>query len=1171
MARKQCEFCRANGSALARGSTWLVFPRRHLASIGALGVSERVALLDDVQRTVAMLRADGEAAPVQVRWLEGAPGEDRHLHVEVSADRSGGGLLPVLTTGGTEDPFRRRLERALARAQQVDIAVAFVMEAGFERVRDGFQHLLERAGRLRIVTGDYLDVTEPDALHRLLDLGGENDGTVEARVFETARPGVVRGFHPKAYLFRAGDPADSVGFVGSSNLSVSALERGVEWNYGVVEGRDAEGFAALVASFEALFVDERTVELTAEWIEEYRARRQERRAVLRPASVDGVSSEGASQSDVLDQDLAVEAESEPEVVAPRPLQKLALEKLAQTRAEGFRAGLVVLATGLGKTWLAAFDTRNSARVLFVAHRREILEQALGVFRRVQRGRRMGKFTGEEKDAGAEVVFASVQTLARQGNLERFARDRFDYVVIDEFHHASAATYRRLIDYFEPGFLLGLTATPERSDGGDLLALCADNLVFRRDLAHGVECGDLAPFDYFGVPDDVDYAQIPWRSARFDEQVLTAALATNQRAENALEQLRSRGGHRALAFCCSVRHAEFMAEFFAGRGLRAVAVHSQTGSAPRGSSLEDLSKGALDVICCVDMFNEGVDVPAIDTVLMLRPTESRVLWLQQIGRGLRPCAGKERLSVIDYIGNHRSFLEKVRALLSVVGGGEECVDFDSLAGLRAAIGRIAAGELELPPGCGVTYELEAIEILRSLVAPRTRKEAQGEEDLVRFYEDFEERNGRRPTASEVAVTGVLKPAVLKRLGSWFEFVERQGGLTDAERSVLRAHGPFLREVERTAMLRSYKMLVLGAMLEAGNVPGEVTLDELAQGVAEFARGSEAGREDLEDVLDDMPALRRRLKSEPLRAWAGTKRGKGSSWFLLDGDRFVLRLTPVLEDEAQEVALRAMLDEIVRWRLIAYRDRVRARLFECRVAWNQRQPILMLPRRSRDEDALPFGDVPVYVEGERYTFRFAKIAVNTARRAGGSANELPALLQKWFGAQVGEPGQGESVLFERAEDGYRMRRPRAPDRSEKLKVVDEDGAELDASFRVDAEDGRLAVVFYSKGGKPKTNVDYARGLEVLLGRLAELNAPVVEIRLVDKDLRLEIEGFEYPINVPRGDELPPFRKLLSQAQARTGRRAGARGGGNQTKTIKLILGGVWGANADAFARDLRGEGR
>jgi superfamily II DNA or RNA helicase len=547
------------------------------------------------------------------------------------------------------------------------------MDSGVQLIEPWFRDLLGRGGELRIVVGDYMDVTEPAALYRLADLDG-----ADLRVFETG----AGSFHPKAWLFRAAD-RQGTAIVGSSNLSRTALTTGIEWNL------HSEGAADVVApAFEALLIHPQTRRLTPDWIAAYTARR--RALPLTELAQRIVSDEPHQPS--------------PE---PHPIQARALQALSATRAAGKRAGLVVLATGLGKTWLAAFDSRPFARVLFVAHREEILSQSMSSFRRIRPEAHFGRYDGTEKDDGAEILFASIQTIGRTKHLRRFAPDAFDYIVVDEFHHASAASYRGLLDHFTPRFLLGLTATPDRSDGADLLALCDDNLVYHCDLFDGIEAGLLSPFRYLGVPDEVDYAQIPWRSTQFDPEALEAALATETRAQNALDQFHRHREGPAIGFCCSVRHAEFMAAYFAARGLRAVAVHSGPGSAPRATSLEQLGRGEIDILFAVDMFNEGVDVPNNGTVMMLRPTESAILWLQQLGRGLRRVDGK-LLRVIDYIGNHRIFLTKLRALLSA-GPGDRS--------LSQRLDQVLAGTLALPPGCSVTYDLRVVEILRDLLRPK----------------------------------------------------------------------------------------------------------------------------------------------------------------------------------------------------------------------------------------------------------------------------------------------------------------------------------------------------------------------------------------------------------------------------------------------------------------------
>src|SRR5687767_3309908 len=720
MLEQVCPFCAPDGDAWFHAAPliralWdhypvapghaLIVPRRHVASWFDATPDERAAMLDAVDAVRAAIERDhtpnGYNLGVNVGAAAGQTVDHLHLHViprykgdvadprggvrHVLADRGNYLLTPTIEGAphdrtvirGSDDPLFPHLVAHLDYADQVDIAVAFTMTSGVRELQEYLRDVIAREGRVRFLTGDYLGATEPDALLQLLDLGGG----AELRIFESGGT----SFHPKSYILRRANGYGTA-FVGSSNLSRSALQSGVEWNYRVVTSRDGQSFRDVCDAFDALFADPHTRPLTAEWVERYRRRR-----TPPPPQRTGVP-----------------IEPPPVIPLPNTVQVEALDALALTRANGNAAGLTVLATGLGKTWLSAFDTvaAKAERVLFVAHREEILDQAMRTYRTIRPHAVLGKYTGAEKSPGADVIFASIQTLGRSRHLQRFTPDEFDYIVIDEFHHAAATTYRRLIDHFTPKFLLGLTATPERTDGASLLALCGENLVYRCDLAEGIRRGLLSPFDYYGVPDEVDYENNPWRSNRFDEEELTTALATTSRAENALDQLRRRGGKRVLAFCVSQRHADFMKAFSRNAGLRVASVHSGESSDPRTHSLERLQRGELDVLFAVDMFNEGVDLPDVDTILMLRPTESQILWLQQFGRGLR-YRPEKRLKVIDYIGNHRSFLLKPRTLFQLEGGD---------VGILRALNLLEAGnaaELQ-PPNCSVTYDLEAKNILRDLL-------------------------------------------------------------------------------------------------------------------------------------------------------------------------------------------------------------------------------------------------------------------------------------------------------------------------------------------------------------------------------------------------------------------------------------------------------------------------
>ena len=671
----------------------------------------------------------------------------------------------------TQYPLLPALIDDLAHADQIDLAVAFVLEKGFRLLMVHLEDLLERDGYIRILTGDYLDATEPEALQLLLDLRDHaterGRGRVDARVFETRSGG---SFHPKAYMISKNAHAIAA-YVGSSNVSATALSSAVEWNYRFTPADEASALGRLHTEFETLFLHANTQPLSREWVWAYRQRRQVRLGRAEPIAVDPVT------------DLT-------ELPKPHEVQSEALAALNAGRLEGHRAGLVVLATGLGKTWLAAFDSDRFERVLFVAHREEILQQARDTFRRIRPMSRLGLYHGDEKDGEADVLFASIATLGKSGHLSRFARNRFSYIIIDEFHHAEAASYRRLIDYFEPTFLLGLTATPDRTDGADLLRLCGNNLAYRCDLLEGIRCGLLSPFHYIGVPDVVDYRNIPWRSGRFDAVALEAAVATQSRAENAFEQWSKYRQSRTLAFCVSTRHATFMSGYFAERGARCVAVHSGPGSAARGQALEELKAGALDIVFSVDMLNEGVDVPMVDTVLMLRPTESKILWLQQFGRGLRKAEEKPFVQVIDYIGNHRAFTQGAMALLP--GAGQR------LGELSMALERMANGDVALPPGCEVVYELEALNILRALATPPSTVDA-----MTAWFQSFMEQYGSRATASDAYDAGFDPRAVRKQFGGWLAFVDALEALSPEESDAFKENRPFLEALDVTPMIKSYK--------------------------------------------------------------------------------------------------------------------------------------------------------------------------------------------------------------------------------------------------------------------------------------------------------------------------------------------------------------------------------
>jgi len=878
----------------------LISPRRHIASWCQASPQERHALVDATVALEAMLFArhgsKGYDLGLNSGRVEGSAAFHLHLHViprsPARDPRPPGpeaGNPPhrrPLVRGG-RDPFAPHLLAAMEASCGLDIAVAFLLPNGLRRIGRALEAFLGRGGRLRLLTGDYMDVTDPEALETLLRMRSRHD--FQARVYETAGNGT---FHPKCYLFHHADGTGTA-FVGSSNLSGAALGNGLEWNYRVHSGRDAAGVEEVRLAFEHLFNSPRTLDLDPHWIAAYRSRRRPSLSLeaghplddLPPATAERVAEPEGT-------------ESGPRVFTPHAIQQEALDALARTREEGNRAGLVVLATGLGKTWLAAFDSMDFRRVLFVAHREEILSQAMQTFARLRPGASLGLYTGQEKSVHADLVFASIQTMGRTEHLAGLDRRTFDYIVVDEFHHAEAPTYRRLLDHFTPQFLLGLTATPERSDGGNLLALCSENLVYRCDLPEGVARGLLCPFIYFGIPDEVEYQNIPWRSNRFDEAALTEAVATRSRARNALDQLLANGGQRALAFCVSVRHADFMRDFFNEHGVAAAAVHSGPTSDHRSEALAALGRGELRVVCAVDMFNEGVDLPVIDTVLMLRPTESRILWLQQLGRGLRKAVEKTHLAVIDYIGNHRTFLRKAEILFSLQSGRA------TLAHALRLLEEGRAGELGLPPGCAVNYDLRSIEILKALM-PREV------DSLPQFYLDFKEHHGGRPRALEAMHEGHRPGRAGHRF--WCEFIHQSGDLPGGDLLLDSALGDFLRHLERTPMSRSYKMVLLEAMLEEGRFPGQMSLEDLALAFARVAGRSARLREDLSVDFTRPEQVQSLLKRMPIKAWTTQQHGR---YFTFSEGilRSNLDVPPALRPSFLE-----LVREIVEWRMAQYLER------------------------------------------------------------------------------------------------------------------------------------------------------------------------------------------------------------------------------------------------------------
>ena len=554
-------------------------------------------------------------------------------------------------TGGSDRRMQLyyQLIQSLKKADSVDIIVSFLMESGVKMLLEELDNALKRGAKIRILTGNYLGITQPSALYLLKKKLGSR---VDMRFYNEKE----RSFHPKSYIFHYERYSDI--YIGSSNISRSALTSGIEWNYRFSSVSDPKNYEKFYQVFEDLF-EHHSIIIDNEELKRY-SQNWHRPAVAK----DLERYEYSHQNE--------ENESEDTKVRllyePRGAQIEALCALEDTRAEGAKRALVQAATGVGKTYLAAFDSKSYERVLFVAHREEILKQAAASFRNVRNSEDYGFFTGEEKSTDKSVIFASVATLGRSEYLSEkyFAPDYFQYLVIDEFHHAVNEQYQRIVKYFKPQFLLGLTATPERMDGRNIYEICDYNVPYEISLKDAINKGMLVPFHYYGIYDDTDYSGLHLIRGRYDEKELNETYIGNVHRHDLIYKYYCKyGSKKALGFCCSRAHAEEMAKEFCERGIPSAAVYSNangTYSEEREKAIEKLKSGEIRVIFSVDMFNEGVDITSVDMVMFLRPTESPIVFLQQLGRGLRRSKGKEYLNVLDFIGNYEK-AGRVRFLLT----------------------------------------------------------------------------------------------------------------------------------------------------------------------------------------------------------------------------------------------------------------------------------------------------------------------------------------------------------------------------------------------------------------------------------------------------------------------------------------------------------------------------
>ena len=666
----------------------------------------------------------------------------------------------LLVNGRRDVQIASEIAREIPSADRIDLLCAFVRHSGLRLFRSELAERVRKGAQVRVIASVYTGSTERRALDALVELGAQVKVS-----YEVARTRL----HAKAWLFHRRSGLHTA-YIGSSNLTHTAQIEGLEWNVRVSAAENPDVIERFEATFEQYWQEPE--------FEDYAPESDAERLDRALATQSGRD----TSNDIPELSVLVD-------VAPKPHQAVVLEALDAERQRGQHRNLVVAATGTGKTWVAAFDYKrlrnrgDGESLLFVAHRDEILRQSQQVFQLVLQEPGFGeRLVGGERPTSGRHVFASVQSLDRR--VDEIQPDGFDVVIVDEFHHAAAASYERLLNRLKPRVLLGLTATPERADGKSVLEWFDGRIASESRLWDALDQGLLCPFHYFGVNDETDLSTV-----RFERGTYVRAELDNVFTGDHLRAIRIRQAveeyvedphrMRALGFCAGVGHAHFMARQFNHFGYSAVALDARSPDADRRAALERLQRGELRAIFAVDLFNEGVDLPKVDTVLMLRPTESATVFLQQLGRGLRWAEGKRVLTVLDFVGQVRReyrYDVRYRALLG---------------GTRQQVRRAVEADFPLlPPGCALKLDRIAKEkVLRNLKEAVQNARARLADDL-------------RALGPETRLSGFLRDAGVELddiyarpvAGHCFTELRRRAGF-EQDATLLSAKDPLLKAIGR----------------------------------------------------------------------------------------------------------------------------------------------------------------------------------------------------------------------------------------------------------------------------------------------------------------------------------------------------------------------------------------
>lgn len=636
--------------------------------------------------------------------LENPIAKDIKRFVEDHYPQTGLSQSELFSGSHAELSLESELKREIVSSNKIYFLISFIKWSGIRILMPALRQFTNQGGQLKIITTTYMGATDPKAITELAKLAN-----TEIKVSYNTKS---ERLHAKSYLF-VRNTGFHTGYIGSSNLSRSALSNGLEWNLKLTTQEIPHVLDKALNTFETYWQSKEFMlfENTEESINKLRsAIKQERNQ--------GTAAE--------DEELTF-FDIKPFIHQQEILEQLQVERELHNR----HRNLVVAATGTGKTLISAFDfaryykEKPDIRFLFVAHREEILKQARSSFRQVLRDRHFGElWVGNNTPANYQQLFVSIQTLNGKLDELRLSKDYYDYIVIDEVHHIAAPSYRGVVDYFEPQILLGLTATPERHDGSDILKDFNGTIAAEIRLTEAINRRYLCPFQYFLIDDDTDLRNINWTKGRYEIAALTRLYTHhNTRATKIIQAVEDIitdvGQMRALAFCVSQEHAEYMSKQFLLKGIKSDVLSSKN-SHERATKQQSIRSGEINVLCVVDIFNEGVDIPEVDTLLFLRPTESLTIFLQQLGRGLRLAQEKEVCTVLDFIGNAREeydFGQKFRAL---IGPSPRSLSDD-----------IKEGFPRLPLGC----QIEFSKISQDIVLNNIRKAVINKNSINRLLQRY----------------------------------------------------------------------------------------------------------------------------------------------------------------------------------------------------------------------------------------------------------------------------------------------------------------------------------------------------------------------------------------------------------------------------------------------------